>query len=282
MHRPRYIPPERGLSKRQGHNLLSSPREVRAKALGAPRAAFSLIELLVVLAVLATILSLLLPALSRSMGMARQFKCQVSLRSIGFDFGVFADDTLHGDRGADERLSPRFKLETFQESQYGLDEFWRWGEMNNTYTFPDADQNDPMRCAEIDGFVTLRRGVPCRNNAITPTENVSYTFNGRLDRAPRGSSNRWMQVTLTPMSASEPMVPLAWDVDGRLAAKRGVSPVFSAPGLDATTGPFANDALWFPSFRHNGATNVLLTDQSVKSSTDPLGESSWRWDYLPR
>ena len=268
--------------ERKRHSQPKKVREVRARGLGASRSAFSLIELLVVIAVLAMIIGLLLPALSRSMGMARQFKCQVSLRSIGFDFSVFADDTLHGDRGADERISPRFKLETFQESQYGLDEFWRWGEANNTHTLPDADQNDPMRCAEIDGFVTLRRGVPCRNNAITPTEKVSYTFNGRLDRAPRGSTNRWMQVTLTPMSALEPMIPLAWDVDGKIAAELDVTPVFSAPGLDATTGPFANDALWFPSFRHNGATNVLLTDQSVKSTTDLLNENSWRWDYLPR
>lgn len=246
------------------------------------RGAFSIIELLVVIGVIVIVAGLLLPALSRSMGMARQFKCQVALRSIGFDFGVFADDTLHGDRGHDENLSPRFKLETFQESEYGIDEFWRWGEGVDSKSLPDASKNDPMRCAAVDGYITLRRGVPCRNGAITPASRVSFTFNGRMDRVPRGSGGRWMQTTLTSSTALEPMVPLAWDVDGVEAERRGVSPVFSAPGLDARSGPFANDAMWFPAYRHGGVANVLFTDQHVESSGDLTAEEGWRWDYLPR
>ena len=81
---------------------------------------------------------------------------------------------------------------------------------------------------------------------------------------------------------SEPGIPLAWDVDGPVAASRGVSPVFSAPALDATSGPFADGSLWFPALRHNGAVNVLFTDQSVAPSTDPLGETDWKWGFLPR
>jgi prepilin-type N-terminal cleavage/methylation domain-containing protein/prepilin-type processing-associated H-X9-DG protein len=244
---------------------------------------FSLIELLVVIAVIAMVLSLLMPALSRSIGMARQFRCQVSLRSVGFDFGVFADDTLHGDRGEDERLAPRFKLETFQESEYGIDEFWRWGD-KPSHKLPDEADNNPMRCAAVEGFLTLRRGAPCRSGGVGPSENVSYTFNGRLDRAPlRGSDgSRWMQTTITDGVVSEPRIPLAWDVDGETAAQRRVSPVFSAPSLDVTKGPFANSALWFPAMRHNGSLNVLFTDQSVEASTDPLGESQWKWGFLPR
>lgn len=244
--------------------------------------AFSLVELLVVIAVLATIAGLLLPALGRSMAMARQFRCQVSLRSVGFDFGVFADEALHGDRGADKSLGPRFRVETFQESEYGIDEFWRWGDVN-AHTVPDADDNDPMRCAAVKGLVMLRRGTPCRQGAVTPSENISYTFNGRLDRAPRGSNeSRWMQATLTPDAASESMVPLAFDVDGAEAERRGVTPVFSAPGLGVDRGPFAGDALWFPSYRHAGSSNVLFTDQHVESSRALVDEKLWRWDFLPR
>lgn len=243
---------------------------------------FSLVELLVVIAVIGLVISLLVPALSKSIAAARQFRCQVSLRSVGFDFGVFADDTLYGDRGNDEALAPRFKLETFQESEYGIDEFWRWGD-KDSQALPDAEGNDPLRCAEVEGDLTLRRGAPCRSGGVGPTENISFTFNGRLDRAPvRGTDGRrWMQTTLTAGVVSEPQIPLAWDVDGVTAAARGVSPVFSAPGLDTTNGPFANNSLWFPALRHNGAVNVLFTDQSVDSSTDPLGES-WKWGFLPR
>lgn len=245
--------------------------------------AFSLVELLVVISVIAMVMGLLLPALSHSISAARQFRCQVSLRSVGFDFGVFADDTMHGDRGTDERLAPRFKLETFQESEYGIDEFWRWGDTDST-KLPDESNNDPMRCSEVDGFVTLRRGSPCRSGGVGPEENVSYTFNGRLDRAPARGSNgtRWMQTTLTDGVVSEPMVPLAWDVDGATAAARRVSPVFSAPVADSTKGPFASGSLWFPAMRHNGSLNVLFTDQHVEASKDPLGEKSWKWSFLPR
>ena len=249
---------------------------------GAARA-FSLIELLVVIAVIAMVMGLLLPALSHSISAARQFRCQVSLRSVGFDFAVFADDTMHGDRGTDERLAPRFKLETFQESQYGIDEFWRWGDKDR-HELPDESNNDPMRCSEVDGYVTLQRGAPCRSGGVGPPENVSYTFNGRLDRAPvRGSDgSRWMQTTLTDGVVSEPMIPLAWDVDGATAAERRVTSVFSAPIADNTNGPFASGSLWFPAMRHNGSLNVLFTDQHVEASKDPLGEMSWKWGFLPR
>ncbi|HZW10098.1 MAG TPA: hypothetical protein VFF69_09350, partial [Phycisphaerales bacterium] len=215
-----------------------------------------------------------------SMGAARKFRCQVSLRSIGFDFGVFADETLHGDRGHDEELGDRFRLETFQESEYGIDEFWRWGE-KNSHPLPDAENNNPMRCAEVGGAITLHRAVPCSNGAITPSENVSFGFNGRLHRAPRAGGDRWQPVTLTSAVAGESMVPLAWDVDGAEAKRRGVQPVFSAPKGDEGTGPFAGGTFWFPAMRHNGGLNVLFVDQHVEFSTRPLDED-WRWSFLPR
>ncbi len=247
----------------------------------ADRCAFTLIELLVVIAVLAMLIGLLLPGLAKSMAASRKFRCQVSMRSIGFDFNVFADDTLHGDRGDDERVSPRFRLETFQESEYGIDEFWRWGQGIDTHELPDADNNDPMRCPEVNGYLTLRRGVPCRGGALSPSGYVSYTFNGRLDRTPsRRNPNRWTQATLLPSILDAGMVPLAWDVDGMEAERRSVSPVFSAPGLDTQTGPFANDAMWFPSSRHLGGLNVLFLDGHVEFTKTPLEESTWRWDYL--
>ena len=243
--------------------------------------AFTLVELLVVMAVLAMLIGLLLPGLAHSMAASRKFRCQVSMRSIGFDFNVFADDTLHGDRGLDASLSPRFRLETFQESEYGIDEFWRWGQGNDTHELPDSDNNDPMRCPEVAGYLTLRLGVACRSGALSPSAYVSYTFNGRFDRVPsRRNPNRWTQATLLPSILEAGMVPLAWDVDGAQAAKRSVSPVFSAPGLDTQTGPFAGDAMWFPSGRHSGGMNVLFLDQHVEYTKHPLDESSWQWEYL--
>jgi prepilin-type N-terminal cleavage/methylation domain-containing protein/prepilin-type processing-associated H-X9-DG protein len=242
---------------------------------------FTLVELLVVSALMALLIAILLPSLGMSLGAARKFRCQVSLRSVGFDFGVFADDTLHGDRGNDDDLGERFRLETFQEAEYGLDEFWRWGEKNE-HQLPDAENNNPMRCAEVGGEITLRRAVPCSNGAVAPPENVSFGFNGRLHRAPKQGSNRWTAVTLTSSIVDESMVPLAWDVDGAEARRRNVQPVFSAPAGDALTGPFANGSYWFPALRHNGGLNVLFLDQHVEFTTRPLEEPDWRWSFIPR
>ena len=258
----------------------SVPQSSRPTPAPAPRraAAFTLIELLVVIAVIALLISILLPALSMSMGAARQFRCQVALRSIGFDFGIYADETLHGDRGDDANLGGRFRVESFQESQYGIDEFWRWND--DPHEFPDTENNNPMRCSEVGGLLNVRRGVSCRSGALSPPENVSFGFNGRLDRAPYRNSTRWMPVTLTSQVVEQNKVPLAWDVDGAQAKANGVEPVFSAPKLDATTGPFSSGRYWFPANRHNGSINVLFMDQHVASTKRPL-EESWDWGYLP-
>ncbi|MBK7404796.1 MAG: hypothetical protein IPJ41_09215 [Phycisphaerales bacterium] len=194
---------------------------------------------------------------------------------------MFADATLHGDRGDDARdLGDRFRLETFQESQYGIGEFWRWGE-TELHTLPDAEKNDPMRCVAVRGELTLRRGVACRSGAISPPEAVSYGFNGRLDTAPYRGGNRWMRTSLTTQIVEEPGVPLAWDVDGAQAKRNGVQPVFSAPKADAKSGPFAGGLYWFPAMRHNGSVNVLFVDQHVDSTTRPLEESDWQWSFYP-
>lgn len=243
------------------------------------RSAFTLVEILAVIAVIAMLIAILMPALHMSMGAARKFRCQVALRSVGFDFGIFADDTLHGDRGNDQSLGDRFRLETFQESQYGVDEFWRWPGAN-VHELPDSDGNNPMRCAEVKGALTLRRQIQCRNGALSPPEAVSFGFNGRLDRAPFRRSDRWMFVTLTSSIVEQNSVPLAWDVDGAKAKHNGVSPIFSAPAIDAQSGPYADGRYWFPAMRHNGAMNTLFMDQHVESSTRPL-EERWDWSYLP-
>src|SRR5690242_14076117 len=79
---------------------------------------FTLLELLISIAIVALLLAILLPALGYTVRAARGFRCQVSLRSVAFDFSVFADDNLHGDRGDDVAVvgRRRFRLETFQES----------------------------------------------------------------------------------------------------------------------------------------------------------------------
>ena len=242
------------------------------------RRAFTLIELLVSVAIIAVLIGLVLPAVSAAMKNARGFRCQMGLRSVAFDFSLFADDQLHGDRGTDTSAfgSHRFSLETFQESQYRIDEFWGWG---NTlaYTVPDRSGRDPMRCSEVRGELTLVKNKACSSGALIPPKNVSFAFNARLWRPEvQGSA---VFTTLTSAILDHPEVPLVWDADAGSAVAKGVSPVFSTPSL-GSKGAYADDEFWFPGQRHGGAMNVAFIGGHVESTSSPITQA-WPWGFQP-
>jgi len=254
------------------------------------RGAFTLIELLVSLTIIALLVALLLPALGRIIGGARQFRCMVSLRSITMDFNNFADDQYHPWRGLDEAPrdegglalgDDRFRLETFQESQYRIDEFWDWNG-SVTHELPDAGGNDPMRCDAVRGRIVLHNNTPCGGGAVSPRENVSYGFNKRLQIGEHELPNGAVvprEIILRTSILEDPNVPLAWDVDGAAADAKGVEPVFSQPSLHSSI--FPNETYWFPARRHNGGLNVAFVGGHVLSTRQPLEEDGWRWAFSP-
>jgi len=239
--------------------------------------------MIAVTAVIAILISILAPMLSSSIERAREFKCQMAQRTVAFDFQLFADDQLHGDRGDDEGRR-NFRIETFQESQYGVDEFWRWGNDLSAHETPDSDGNDPMRCPSVRLPVTLRSNVSCSDGAVGPPQSISFGFNSRLNRAEIIDSRgrpRSVAVTLNPSIMQRSDVPLLIDVDGQRAFELGVPAIYTAPSLDSQ-GPYAQDRFWFPGKRHSGRANVAFIDGHVKASEAPSQEPEWRWDYQPR
>lgn len=239
--------------------------------------AFTLVEVLVSIAIIGSLLTIALPLLARTMGAARGFRCQVAQRTVAFDFAVFANDDLGPDRGGDASLNGRFTIETFQNSQYGLSEFWRWGP-GTTHTLPDNAENDPMRCAEVRAPIKVTRSLSCTEGGVTPAASISFGFNLRLHRRPVVSDGvpRLEPVQLSGAVLESGSTPLFWDVDGRIASSRGLNPVFSAPSLSDTETLGAN-TYWFPALRHNGAANVAFIDGHVAASHAPLEEPGWNW-----
>lgn len=246
------------------------------------RGGFTLVEILVTLGIIAVLISLLAPVLSRTIGLARSHKCQMSLRAVAFDFTVYADDELHGHRGADERTynGRFFRMQTFIDSQYGAAEFWRYGDAHRV-TLPDDAGNDPLRCPEVPGEMRLARGTRCVDGAIETPQNISFGFNMRLHRAevtlPNGMVGS-QQVLLTSEVLTNPNVPLAWDVDGQEAFDRRQRPVLSAPTLESEA-VYANDRYWYPSLRHGGSMNVAFLGGHVVNVADPLAQPTWDWSY---
>lgn len=245
------------------------------------RKGFTFVELLIVIAIIAVLVGILSPAIHGALVRARSFKCQMSQRSVAFDFQIFADPQLHGDRGDDGDRNA-FRLETFQESQYGVDEFWRWGDAG-AINLPDIQGNDPMRCPDVRESLTLRNNLACSNGAVGPASSVSYGFNARLHRAERVDARgrpRAVSVSLRPDILAQSSVPLLMDVDGLRANELGVNPVYIAPSLDSL-GPYADERVWFPSSRHGGKSNVAFIDGHVESSSQPEAESAYDWAYQP-
>lgn len=238
--------------------------------------------MLVSIAIVAILLVIALPMLAKTMGSARGFRCQVAQRSVAFDFAVFASDEVGPDRGDDAWLRNRFRIETFVDSQYGIDEFWRWGEAAS-HTLPDNANNDPMRCSEVRTEITVKRFLSCASGGVSPPANISFGFNLRLHRDPRvvDGSTRLDPVLLTGAVLESGATPLFWDVDGKVAASRRRDPVFSAPSLDDRA-VLGDDHYWFPARRHNGAVNVAFIDGHVAASRDPLSEPGWAWKPFRR
>jgi prepilin-type N-terminal cleavage/methylation domain-containing protein/prepilin-type processing-associated H-X9-DG protein len=253
----------------------------RAQHTCSTRAGFTLIELMIVVAIIAVLIGILSPAIHGAIVRARSFKCQMAQRSVAFDFQIFADPQLHGDRG-DDGDGATFSIETFQESQYGVDEFWLWGDAG-AVDLPDAQGNDPMRCPDVREALTLRNNLACSNGAVGPSASVSFGFNARLHRAETIDSRgrpRAELVSLRSDILNHANVPLLIDVDGQRASELGVNPVYTAPSLDSQA-VYANDRVWFPGLRHGGKANIAFMDGHVESSADPENMPGIDWAYQP-
>lgn len=246
--------------------------------------AFTVIEILVVLSIIATLLALLMPALQACRQSGRNLRCMTQMKNIAVDFRMFADDFAFKSRGDGRNLpepgqegfsfEPRqFWIEDFQESQYGISEFW--SEPQVRITALDASRQSLM-CPEGSSDLRRRPKLPCSSGAIFPKENVSMGFNRRLFRPGPDMAVR----ALSSKILDFPDVPLALDVDGQKARRQNRDPYYLAPPRSQPDG-YEGGQFWFPAFRHRARLNVAFVGGHVVGTRDPLGAPGFRWEYQP-
>lgn len=86
--------------------------------------AFTLIEVLVVMAILTILIAILLPAINGARSTAKMLQCSSNVRTVAVEFGLFASGNSEKGRGDSESLgTSRFWIGDFQDSLYKLDEF---------------------------------------------------------------------------------------------------------------------------------------------------------------
>lgn len=243
--------------------------------------AFTLIEMLVTISIIAVLLAILLPAISSARQAAKTIVCSSNMKTIVMEFGFFADGTSEGGQGDSEALGgTRFRINDFQDSLYHLDEFWDRGEdtvgsLNNSKELALCPAGAPS--------LTKRRGLPCGREAVGPVEDVSLAVNMRLYRAVFDFKGKQLLASpsATHVSAKildHPYVPLIMDADGRAAASKGVDPFYMAPPLKDTDDPYSDGRYWSPSDRHAGKTVVGFIGGHVLRSEKPE-EERWEWSY---
>ena len=245
--------------------------------------AFSILELLVVVSIIALLTAILLPALQSGRQAAQDLKCRANLRAVSIDFMQFADPVSGMNRGNSEALGPKvFRLDDFQESVYRIAEFWDGPANPIRQIAPNAQ---PLMCPSGPTQLERRWQVPCDSGAIGPRRNVSVGFNMRLRSKSRVINGQTFAVStvLSDKVLQFPDTPLLFDLDGVAAEQRALLPHYSAPPLTGAPASdvFSDGRFWFPAARHRGRINVGFVGGHVLSSGSPLEEPWWRWDYVP-
>jgi prepilin-type N-terminal cleavage/methylation domain-containing protein/prepilin-type processing-associated H-X9-DG protein len=268
--------------------IRTRPRTGPARAAGG----FSLVELMVVMAIIAMLLAILVPALSSVRQAAKGLLCQTNLHANSREFQLFADSYAHDYRGASDGNS-HFDALDYLRFLYRVDAFdERPNVPNESGVSSVYAANSPVVCPSgPPGLARARPGVPSASSmGLDDLRKVSYALNRRLKYAPVcfgvGGPLQW-QVRLSDRVLDHPRVPLMFDVDASAFLRSPVAnasqgPLLGAPeGTPSSCSIYAEDAFWFPSRRHRGKLIVSFVDGHVVATDDPLTDASWDWDYHP-
>jgi prepilin-type processing-associated H-X9-DG protein/prepilin-type N-terminal cleavage/methylation domain-containing protein len=241
-----------------------------------PSRAFTLVELLVVIGIIALLISILMPALSAARAQANTIKCASNLKSIGQVAHMYAQD---------------FKGKVPRNYEYGgqyQDGHILWAEAFARYLYKGFRDN-------TNGDVSA-----ARDRQLAPEfekmEVYQCPVNPRDEMVLDYVSNGWPLTTAAQATGSEPALPIT-------KVKRATEIVYLVDASSTNIGEMPRDQFHYydalrPSSlpmsnpttinpnsrvltdtRHRGAANILYLDGHVSSK--PF-RSITEWDFHPR
>lgn len=212
---------------------------------GKRRSAFSLIELLVVVLIVAVLASLLLPALGQIRGLARTAQCASNMRQTGMFISEYCGDN--------EGRFPGSGQSTGSVSWHDILNMELLGDYNTAIYRNQSWDRCPLRCPSLDRSVLYKRCWAMNFYAGGGTYKGEYLGLDIVPTSARGSQYAsWTRYTLGAQAARFP----------RLSKTVLVGDVF-------TGGDFFYDHTGFyGGARHgsgNSAVNVLFMDGHVQT-----------------
>ncbi len=229
------------------------------------RRAFTLVELLVVISIIAILISLLLPALAAARQSALGVLCESNLRQFGIMFSVYENDNQGAmvvpDWNYQGWLGPLYQIEPG-----GGAGSWPVGALGSWNTYPHsyaAEYGLPniWTCPAVTPSVGFINGPPTTTGYLNIFEGMGYCYgmNGFLGDPIWGGSPHGANWANTKFITDPSDTGYLFDVD----------PVNSTGSVNLSFAVIPNSGALQPgfvepSFRHNGNTNVLFVDGHVE------------------
>jgi prepilin-type processing-associated H-X9-DG protein/prepilin-type N-terminal cleavage/methylation domain-containing protein len=254
--------------------------------------AFTLLELLVVMAIIGVLMALLLPALTRSLQRAREIQCVNNVRQLGLGLQEFVGDNHKYPLFVDAKFSPNgvpYDFNTWIETlgnQFGY----------NHHTKTNFWNRDVWLCPGVKAMGILKSGFSSYGynafgiGADTNSLGLGGTFGfTHTVSYPGAVAHAAIPIVKPPISDSLVVSPSEMMAIGDGFHGNG-NQIFSGQSLlwrhNSFTGFFTTATAYA---RHQGKANVAFCDGHVESPTLPSlfedtsdeGLSRWNRDHRP-